>query len=72
MKLGHQTAPSKEYGVHDKSREERARIVSDIMEGVMQVQLAEAKRKFRYFIYIYNFVEVYKIRYNLVFIHVEN
>ena len=47
MKLGHQIASSKECGVHGKSKEERARIVSNIMEGFMQVQLAEAKRKFR-------------------------
>ena len=61
VRLGHRTALIKECGVRGKQKEERGRIPSDIMEGVMQVPLAEAKRNFRYFIYIFNFVEVYKI-----------
>ena len=31
------------------------------MEGVMQVQLAEAKCEFWYSMYIFNFNEVYKL-----------
>ena len=50
-----------ECGVHDKSKEERAKTLFDIMEGVVQVKLAKTKGEFRYCIYIFNFIDVNEI-----------